>query len=99
MIVLDAFSDHRPDNRFAQSLQDVPLRHLGSLMAAQDDGLLRLAMRGQPLRRSISAIRAQAAPGAVPRMSIGYRLPDGVGRNADHLLRRGVGAGNSSGVS
>lgn len=76
MIVLDAFSDHRPDNRFAQSLQDVPLRHLGSLMAAQDDGLLRLAMRGQPLRGSISAIRAQAAPGAVPRMSIGYRLAE-----------------------
>lgn len=72
--VLETFCEYQPSNRFAQSLREIPLRHLDGLMAAQDGILLGQAIRGRPLASDMSRIVAQAGKKTTPRMSVGYRL-------------------------
>jgi hypothetical protein len=72
--VLETFCEHQPSNLFAQSLREIPLRHLDGLMAAQDRDLLGQAIRGRPLVSELSRIVAQGGEKTTPRMSVGYRL-------------------------
>jgi hypothetical protein len=72
--VLETYCEYQPSNRFAQSLREIPLRHLDGLMAAQDVDLLGQAIRGRPLGSEMSRIIAQSGAKMTPRMSVGYRL-------------------------
>ena len=74
--VLEAFCDVRPENEFAQSLREIPVRHLGAVMATHDTGLLRQLMRGKPLAGGLPPIRAHVGQKTPPRLSVGYRLAD-----------------------
>jgi hypothetical protein len=71
--VLEAYGDRLPDNPFARSLRDTPLRQLGGVMATQDRTLCNMALQGKPIQ---SPIRVQSGDGPSPRMSVGYRLAD-----------------------
>jgi len=74
--VLETIGEFLPGNRFAQSLREIPLRHLDHVMAARDANLLGQAIRGKSLQVPSSRIVAQSGERPLPRLSVGYRLAD-----------------------
>lgn len=72
--VLEGLAENAPQDKFLQSLREVPLRQLDRVMAASAHGVLSLAVRGRAVKSPLRSVVAHGGEQPKPRMAVGYGL-------------------------